>query len=188
MRRSIWDRLAWMYDRTFSFWLSRDLSCIEELGDFKPEDTVLDFGGGTGRVAQAIQNRVARVVVADAAPRMVERAKAKGLEAALVSGLPTAFPDASFDKILVIEAFHHMPDHDTRLREFHRLLKPGGALVIEEPNPRSWIRFFFWIERFMEATVYHAPEELRQMLSRRDFRVDAERRQGFRYFIRAFKR
>lgn len=188
MKFSIWDRLANVYDRTFTPVLNRDLKIIEEFGDFLPTDHVLDFGGGTGRIAQAIRNKVARVVVADAAPRMVERAKAKGLEAVLVSGLPTAFPDASFDKMLVIEAFHHMPDHDAHLREFHRLLKPGGVLLLEEPDPRLWwTRIAFGIERLFEKTMYHNSQEMRALLERHGFSVEREERVGFSYFVCAVR-
>lgn len=184
----IWNRLARIYDRTFAPVLNRDLKIIEELGDFQPFDRVLDFGGGTGRVAQAIKGSVARVVVLDAAPKMVARARQKGIEAEVVSDLPTRFPDGSFDTVLVVEAFHHMPEHEKHIREFHRLLKPGGALIIEEPNPRSWIRLLFFLERIAEATIYHTPEDLRALLEQNGFQADAERRRGFSYFVRARKR
>jgi demethylmenaquinone methyltransferase/2-methoxy-6-polyprenyl-1,4-benzoquinol methylase len=188
MKFSIWNHLARIYDRTFTPILKRDIGIIRELGDFKKSDAVLDFGGGTGRVAQAIKNDVARVVVVDAAPKMVARARQKGIEAEIVSGLPTRFSDASFDKVLVIEAFHHMSAHEAHIVEFCRVLKLGGALLIEEPDPRSWIRWFFWVERLFEPTVYHAPDELRLLLEKHDFSVEQEQRAGFSYFIRARKR
>lgn len=183
----IWNRLARIYDQIFTPVLNRDLKIIAELGDFQPTDRVLDFGGGTGRVAQVIKNRVARVVAADAAPKMVACAMAKGLEAVQVNGLPTAFPDAGFDKILVIEAFHHLPAQEEHLNEFHRLLKPGGVLLMEEYNAATWIRWFFWAEHFFEATRFYDADKLKALLMRHGFRVDAERRQGFRYFVRAVK-
>ena len=167
MKSSLWNRLAGMYDRTFTPVLNRDLKIIFELGRFKLGDAVLDYGGGTGRVAAAIKNRVARAVVADAAPRMVARAMAKGLEAVRVTGLPAPFPDASFNTILVIEAFHHMPDHEAHLKEFHRLLKPGGKLILEEPDPRFWwTRVALWIERCFESITPHTPEAMASLLER----------------------
>ncbi len=42
-------------------------------------------------------------------------------------------PDASFDAILCIEVFEHIPDPLAALNEFKRLLKPGGYLIITAP-------------------------------------------------------
>lgn len=41
--------------------------------------------------------------------------------------------DASFDAILCTEVFEHIPDPIAALNEFHRLLKPGGELIVSAP-------------------------------------------------------
>jgi len=42
-------------------------------------------------------------------------------------------PDASFDAILCSEVFEHLPDPLLALKEFSRLLKPGGTLILTAP-------------------------------------------------------
>lgn len=42
-------------------------------------------------------------------------------------------PDASFDAILCIEVFEHIPDPISAIKEFSRLLKPGGKVIITAP-------------------------------------------------------
>ena len=42
-------------------------------------------------------------------------------------------PDASFDAILCTEVFEHLPDPSLAIREFARLLKAGGQLIITAP-------------------------------------------------------
>jgi SAM-dependent methyltransferase len=42
-------------------------------------------------------------------------------------------PDASFDAIMCVEVFEHVPDPVLALKEFSRLLKPGGQLILTAP-------------------------------------------------------
>jgi SAM-dependent methyltransferase len=58
---------------------------------------------------------------------------------------PLPWPDASFDLIACIEGIEHLEDAFAFLREMHRLLKPGGILLVTTPNVislRSRMRFF----------------------------------------------
>jgi 2-polyprenyl-3-methyl-5-hydroxy-6-metoxy-1,4-benzoquinol methylase len=55
------------------------------------------------------------------------------------------WPDASFDLILCIEGIEHLEDAFSFIREMHRLVKPGGILIVTTPNVislRSRMRFF----------------------------------------------
>jgi SAM-dependent methyltransferase len=44
------------------------------------------------------------------------------------------FPDGHFDTVLVNEVLEHVPDQDKALLEIHRVLRPGGYLVVFSPN------------------------------------------------------
>jgi 2-polyprenyl-3-methyl-5-hydroxy-6-metoxy-1,4-benzoquinol methylase len=58
---------------------------------------------------------------------------------------PLPWPDASFDVILCVEGIEHLEDAFAFLREMHRLLEPGGILIVTTPNIislRSRTRFF----------------------------------------------
>lgn len=72
-------------------------------------------------VAQA--NRMAQKL------SMAERAHFQQADASQ----PLPFEDAAFDAILCIDAINHLPDRLAVLREWRRLLKPGGRLLFTDP-------------------------------------------------------
>ena len=90
-------------------------------------DRIVEVGGGSGRVARTIG-----ATVVDPAAGMVRRARAKGLETVQASATDLPHPDGSVDAVIVVDAFHHFPDHKRCLAEMARVLAPGGVLVVTE--------------------------------------------------------
>ncbi len=44
------------------------------------------------------------------------------------------YPAESFDGIIMVDAFHHVIDQHLTLNELFRVLKPGGTIVVKEPD------------------------------------------------------
>ncbi len=125
------DLIAPWYERLIHPQAPRRLLEVLQLA---PEHRVLDAGGGTGRVAQFLKP-ARQVVVADLSEGMLRYALEKdGLQAvaALTERLP--FPDGVFDRIVMVDALHHVFEQEASVRELWRVLAPGGRLVIEEPD------------------------------------------------------
>lgn len=100
---------------------------------------VLDAGGGTGATGSWMA-ATADVVVADVEPSalMVARADHPSMQpvAADLNHLP--FSDGAFDAVLCVTALYHRlnPDPAAVVRDFARLVRPGGAVCLMEPGGR----------------------------------------------------
>jgi ubiquinone/menaquinone biosynthesis C-methylase UbiE len=100
---------------------------------------ILDLGGGTGRVAQNLVREGLQVVVADVSSGMVRRANQKpDLQPVRTAAEALPFPSFSFERIVMVDAFHHVADQPQVAAEMWRVLKPQGRIVIEEPDIRVW--------------------------------------------------
>ncbi len=134
MRPDHFALFAPFYDRLFA---SLDPARLKSLLGLPVEGRILDAGGGTGRVAQALSGLAGQIVVADESAAMLRVADGKrGIYAvrARVQRLP--FADASFQRIILVDAFHHLGDQRAAAVELWRVLAPGGRLVIEDPDIR----------------------------------------------------
>ncbi|HET6184805.1 MAG TPA: metalloregulator ArsR/SmtB family transcription factor [Acetobacteraceae bacterium] len=98
---------------------------------------LLDIGTGTGRVLELLGPRASEAVGIDASTAMLALARARLARA----GLPhcavrqgdmyrLAFPDASFDAVVLQMVLHHAEEPGDVLAEAARVLRPGGALVV----------------------------------------------------------
>ena len=99
------DLFSWIapiYDRIFSPAGPEILSWLE----VRVGEVVLDVGGGTGRVAEALKGK-ARVIVVDPSLGMVARAKRKGLMVCVARAESLPFPSEFADGVIVVDAFHH---------------------------------------------------------------------------------
>jgi ubiquinone/menaquinone biosynthesis C-methylase UbiE len=100
---------------------------------------VLDAGGGTGRVAQFLHSKTVQVWVADESFDMLQEAQKKdGVLPVCSHTENTPFADHFFDRIIMVDALHHVANQRETAGELLRILKPGGRMVIEEPDIRWW--------------------------------------------------
>ncbi len=106
----------------------------------------LDLGTGVGRVAIRISGALARIVAADLAPGMLERARrnarsagVRHLDPVRVRSDALPFRDASFDFVACLGLLEHLPPALRRatLRECGRVLSPGGLLALTVNNAAS---------------------------------------------------
>lgn len=120
-----------------------DAEAVALLGDER-FGTVLDVGCGTGYLGlgMAHAGRVDDLHLVDLSPGMLDRARTNaaslGVEATFVEATATELPydDDSVDAIVTRGVLHHLHDVPAALREWRRVVRPGGpVLVLSEPTP-----------------------------------------------------
>jgi SAM-dependent methyltransferase len=134
-------------------------------------DVACGLGGPTLRIAQqtgcdAWGVDVHEQALADA----TARARAAGLADRVTlqradASQPLPFADGSVDAIICIDAINHLPDRSAVLRDWARLLRPGGRLVFTDPIVvtgalsnaeiaiRSSIGFFLFVPRDLDERL-----------------------------------
>ena len=152
-RGIVLDRAAGVYDllsAPMTFWREGAINRrAARLLAPEPTDQVLDVGCATGEASLAVAelldgSRGGLCVGLDASPRMIARARRKirGRPARFDIGLAEKLPygDGVFDGAVSTMFFHHLnlADKLAALREIHRVLAPGGRLVLADVDtPRT---------------------------------------------------
>ena len=143
--RGVFDSVAPRYDvmnDLMSMGLHRAWKAFTVLAaDIRPGQRVLDIAGGTGDLAQAFARKVGSaglVVHTDINASMLRVGRDRLLDAGVV--LPTLVCDAeklpfaseSFDRVSVGFGLRNMTHKDLAISEMHRVLRPGGKLLVLE--------------------------------------------------------
>jgi ArsR family transcriptional regulator len=111
-----------------------------------PTLTVGDLGCGTGQVSELIAPHVAKVVAVDGSNDMVQsaRKRLKGMHQIEVRrGDMEALPidDAQLDVAITALVLHHVPEPARALAEMHRVLKPGGRVMVVDMLPHDRVEY-----------------------------------------------
>ena len=131
------DRAANIYDQTRPLLEPIATHGLRTILDIiRPNARVLDVGTGTGRISIPLLERGLDLIGCDISTNMLKRLQKKYPAARIAqadaSRLP--FPDHRFDGLLTVHVLHLIPPWREALREFRRMLVPGGVYL----NVRTW--------------------------------------------------
>jgi demethylmenaquinone methyltransferase/2-methoxy-6-polyprenyl-1,4-benzoquinol methylase len=118
----------------------------------RPGQVILDLAGGTGDLAREFARIVGergQVVLADINAAMLEHGRRRLVDAGIAGNVELAqvdaetlpFADNSFDRISIAFGLRNITNKEGALAEMHRVLKPGGkVLILEFSRPSSAIK------------------------------------------------
>ncbi len=143
----------------------------KQLSDFKGIKKVLDFGCGPGFWMEMLRESGSEPIGVDISPEHIKICKKKGFKAFIgdVKYL-SHFPSNSFDGILCSFVIEHLDrrEIDFMLKQFYRILKPKGILMINTDNWHSAYKKFF------DDSTHKTPftkTSLKELVESKKFRV-----------------
>lgn len=142
---------AHKYDRRFKNYLEGTLSVALDFMKLTGSEKILDVACGTGeleiRIFKQFPNQ--SIVGVDVSEDMLRQAAEKiGVQKNLIlkaaDSRELPFNDNQFDIVVTCSAFHYMREPEKVLKEFARVLKPGGRVILLD-----------WCRDFLNGKIYH---------------------------------
>jgi SAM-dependent methyltransferase len=131
-----WQQVAWGNFET-------NLEFLRRVGFAPGALTVLEIGCGKGALLDRLRAMGHRVWGLERNTAAIAFCKASHPEIDVCAGLGDKLPfrDGAFDTVLSFDVFEHIADSDQHLREVRRVLKSGGAYLLQTPNKWANIPF-----------------------------------------------
>ena len=122
---------------------------MEEMRAYLPQGQtldILDAGTGTGYFAVLLAREGHCLTGIDITPSMLSDARVTAAQFSVHADFrqmdvqATSFPDCSFDSIVCRNLVWTLPDPESAYREWHRLLRPGGILLVFDADYAQNVR------------------------------------------------
>lgn len=130
-----------------AYWKEREyehkseiLAISQFLENIKEINSVIDIGGGYGRLIPTYAHRAKKITVTDPSKKLLSLAKKSHTDNKIIflqsklENLKPKLKSKKFDLALIIRVLHHIKNPEEALKVASSILKPGGYLILEFPN------------------------------------------------------
>ena len=135
-----WDRIASKFDRIEKNDISYKIFIEKARGYIKADDTILDFGCGTGLICNEIAENVGIIHAIDISTKMIEISKNKAsarkiqnIDFERITIFDEKFKVGSFDAIIAFNIFHLLEEPQKYFQRINQILKPEGLIISSTP-------------------------------------------------------
>ncbi len=135
-----WDRIASKFDRIEQNDIAYEIFIEKARQYLKSNDTILDFGCGTGLICNEIADNVGFIHAIDISTKMIEISKnkaslrkIKNIDFERTTIFDEKFKVGSFDAIIAFNIFHLLEEPQKYFQRINQILKPGGLIISSTP-------------------------------------------------------
>jgi ubiquinone/menaquinone biosynthesis C-methylase UbiE len=121
-----------------SYVMRRGHEILDRTATYDARSSILEVGAGPGMHLSFVRGPFNRYVVTDGSEDMVKQARAKhrdrpNVEFQKENAMSLSAPDSSFDRLIATHLLEHLPEPHRVLREWHRVVRPGGTISLILP-------------------------------------------------------
>ena len=158
---SVWKGAFWYWDTpTGKIRYARRCKMLSD--HIRPEMQVLEVGCGSGYFTQSFAKTSANITAIDISPDLLEEARkrvdAPNVEFKVENAYGMDCPVNFYDTIIGSSILHHL-DLEKALKEFIRVLKPGGTIYFTEPNMMNPHIFLERHSKLIRKWLHVSPDE-----------------------------
>jgi ABC-2 type transport system ATP-binding protein len=139
-----WSNVADKYDRVVDLQIGGTTRSLirERVTRERDLGRAVEFGCGTGFFTGVLARRADKVLATDISPGMLQLAKQKvdapNVTFEVEDCQHTSLPDQAFDTAFISLVIHFTAPEKT-IAEMHRILRPGGTLIVVNLDPQSLV-------------------------------------------------
>lgn len=132
-----------------------DWDAVQEVfgSSFRQDHLVLDVGHRDGTKARALNKTGARVVGLDLTIKDLSLARLEGGQVVAGDGMRMPFRNDCFDGVLCLHMLEHVLEGEKLLAESHRVLRPGGKLIVVTPNEKRIASSLGQVKRIANSSI-----------------------------------
>lgn len=182
-----YSRQALRYDRRWRLYSDATIRATVDAVPWEHLQIILDVGCGTGSLEEAARVRPGSHICffgVDVSVPMLQQARRKFSAAnhrywanAVAENLP--FRDDSFDAVVCVNSFHYFRQPEEALKEFRRVLRPNGWLVLTDwCDDYLACKICDWVLRVVDHAHFRMYDlkQCEELLTKAGFRVKLARR------------